>query len=63
MEDVSPQEAEEMERCFASDEMDFEGAELGHPNGVRTNGEGGAEGDCMVVDGDDELLLRDLSQG
>lgn len=60
MEDVSPQEAEEMERCFASDEMDAEGAELGEADGA-TTGRGG--GEAMIVDGDDEMLLRDLSQG
>ncbi|ORY77576.1 hypothetical protein BCR35DRAFT_325508 [Leucosporidium creatinivorum] len=71
MEDVSPQEAEEMERCFATaaeDGMDAEGGGLaGADEAEELGGGAGGAGEAMVLDdddeGDDEMLLRDLSQG
>lgn len=76
MEDVSPQEAEEMERCFATaeDGMDvqggFESGEMMMDRGEDEQGVGGAgrASEVMIIDeeeevGDDEMLLRDLSQG
>lgn len=69
MEDVSPQEADEMERCFATAEEEEEAADDGLAGGEGEGGEG-KRGERMELDGvggggegDEEMLLRDLSQG